>query len=321
MVTTLKLSDVKTGTPKVPVRWSNTTQSFDPLDPFAVFLKRLEGQSLLLRHIAFPPDASMYHRNFLEYLEKCWGDHLGVVITPDILWFTVLSELVGVVKESPEPYRHLFTTSHEKQEIVIESQVPEVMPLNRLVAALRHHVPTDAGLFMPEFSTTSERARHARYAAFCDLCSPYYDYSMLLCAFPAIQVQGTKDDWELVVEQWSKLRKVFRAADAWMGKVEQTLRDCASNLENAEWWRSMFKLERCGSGHQTEVSGWLSELFRVQPRVAYASNFATHVAQVDYTELASKQEFKMQEGLFFSRQEGDFMVPDFGYSVHKQFGR
>jgi len=343
MTTEFKLSDVKVGTPRVPRSFNNETSQAEDLDPCDAFLDRLHDrekdwrtgattQSLFLRHVGMPKDGSIYHRNYLEYLEKCWADHLGIVITPDVLWFTVLSELVGVVKESPEPYRHLFTRSHEKQEIWVEAAEEIVMPLNRLVQALRGAVPTEASLFLPQFSTTSERSRHAMYASFCDLCSPYYEYGMYACGFPAISVQGTRDDWHLVAAQWRKLVPLFGAAAPWMERVQRTLDECVARLVDATWWRAMFSLERCGSGSQTEISGWLPDLFRVQPEgPRYVQNFPTNVAVVDYKEkrpatrtLAGLfmpervRRFRMQDGLFYSYQEGDFMVPDFGYAVHER---
>lgn len=330
MTTTLKLADVEVGTPPAPTRWSNEEQRYCPLDAREVFLNRLHDrerdwrageirQSLFLRHVALPEDADMYHRNFLEYLEKCWGSHLGVVVTPDVLWFTALNELVSLVKETPETYRHLFTDSHEKKMIVVDTGEPVVMPLNQLVQALRKHVPTEATLFMPDFSTTTQAARHATYASFCDLCSPYYNYGMLACAFPFIQVQGERDDWARLVSQWDRLKPLFSAAGRWMDTVGQIFRGCLDNLENADWWKKMFHLERCGSGSQTEVSGWLSEMYRVPPQgPAYVSNFPTNVAKVEYRQLNMGRDFVMQDGLFCSRQEGDFMVPEFGYTVHER---
>ena len=182
MVTELKLADVKVGTPRVPRSFNNETRQYEGQDPCEAFLDRLHDrkedwqtgtitQSLFLRHVNMPKDASLYHRNYLEYLEKCWADHLGIVITPDILWFTVLSELVGVVKESPEPYRHLFTTSHEKKEIVVFAEREIVMPLNRLVQALRNHVPVARG--QRRSSTLIRRCRTGyRACSPCRRCRP-----------------------------------------------------------------------------------------------------------------------------------------------------
>ena len=333
MTTELKLADIPTGTPRVPTRWSNETQENIPLDPCEVFLERLHDrkttdwktqrteQTLFLRHAAIPTDADLYHRNYLEYLEKCWGDHLSIVITPDILWFTVLGELVSVVKESPEPYRHLFTDSHEKKTISVQTENPIVMPLNRLVGALHGLVPTDSTLFMPEYSTTTPAARHAMYASFCDLCSPYYNYMMYACAFPAISVQGDAEDWRALGENWLKLKPLFAAAGEWFDDVATILTNCYENLDSRDWWKNMFLLERCGSGHQTEVSGWFADLYREEPQgPRYVKNFPSNVAQVEYKagEGEIQREYKMQDGLFFSRQEGDFMVPEFGYTVHEK---
>ena len=331
MPTNVKLAAVPVGTPTPPSKWSNEEKRNVDLDPRRVFLDRLDDrkvtdwqtnrveQTLFLRHAEIPEDATMFHRNYLEYLEKCWADHLGIVITPDILWFTVLNELVAVVKESPEPYRHLFTNSHEKKLVVVTTEDPVVMPLNRLVGALREHVPTDSTLFMPEYSTTTQASRHAMYASFCDLCSPYYNYGMMLCDFPAISIQGTADDWCGLAEDWLKLKPMFTSVGKWFDDVASILMGCYENRDERDWWKSMFMLERCGSGHQTEVSGWFADLFRQPPQgPAYVNNFPTNVAQVEYKELTLDREFKMQDGLFFSRQEGDFMVPEFGYTVHEK---
>jgi len=337
----LKLADVAVGTlqPLRRARGHNGVVSYkdgqpvhgwEDLDRRVLFLDRLHDrkkdwksgqitQGLFQRAVEIPEEVDMYHRNFMEYLEKCWGAHLGIVVTPDILWFTVLSELVGVVKDGVETYRHLFTDSHEKKDIVVVTQEPEVMPLNQLVGALRQHVPTESTLFMPEFSTTTSAARHAMYASFCDLCSPYYNYSMLACAFPAISIQGSEDDWQRLSAQWSKLKPLFKAAGHWVDRVGEILAGCHNNREDAQWWQNMFKLERCGSGSQTEVSGWFSELFRVPPQgPAYVSNFPTNVAKVEYKQLNTAREFVMQDGLFCSRREGDFMFPEFGYTVHEK---
>jgi len=103
------------------------------------------------------------------------------------------------------------------------------MPLNQLVEELRAHVPTDTTLFIPEFSTTTTASRHAMYASFCDLCSPYYNYGMLLCAFPSISIQGGKEDWERLEVRWTKL---FKAAGPWFDRVTAIFADCHKNLGN-----------------------------------------------------------------------------------------
>ena len=322
----IRLSDVSVGKAPSTTKYNPEAKKHLPADPCEVFLARLNDfkdtgkqfqQSLFLRLANLPSDASMYHRNYMEYLEACWANHLGIVVSPDILWFTLLNEVATLVRGDAEKYRHLFSTKPDKQVLLVESGGIE-MPLGMLVALLRDHVPTDTALFLPEFSTTSVRSRHAMYAAFCDVCSPYYSYMMAACAFPAISVTGTKEDWEFMAAQWRKLGSLFEGAEAWNARVQKTLDACVSQRDDANWWRNLFYLERCGSGG-SDVRGWYSEMFRERPRTATASNFPTCVASMEYKNLNVRNgDFKMQDGLFYSYLEGDFMVPDFGYTLHSK---
>ena len=325
----LQLSDVAVGKPSAPRHWSNQEQKYIETCPRNAFKERMHDfkadwstkqitQSLFFRKSNINHDAAIYHKNYMEYLEKCWADHLGIVITPDIMWFTVLTELAAIVKVDPEHFRHLFSESEEKQDIVVITGELVEMPLSSLMVGLKEKVPTDVDLFMPKFSTTTERSQHAFHAAFCDMCSPYYDYSMLCCGFPAIDVRGTEDDWMKLSESWTGLKDVFKAYGTWFQRVQDIFDDCAANFSNADWWSKIFRLERCGSGGQTEAYGWYTDLFQEAPSVRYTKNFASCVAKVEYKQLNTQKNYLMQDGLFFSCQEGDFMVPDFGFTIHEK---
>ena len=83
-------------------------------------------------------------------------------------------------------------------------------------------------------------------------------------------------------------------------------------------WQNMFKAVKCGSGSQTEVEGWFTKLFRggagKAPR--YASNYAPHVAKVDYDLIDTGQTFTMLQGLFGSTLgPNGIAVPEFGTLV------
>lgn len=67
------------------------------------------------------PTAFLFHRNFLNYLEKCWAIHYGIVINPDIIWYTILSEFAAIVKSSPKDYEHLFTSSTTKKTLIVQA--------------------------------------------------------------------------------------------------------------------------------------------------------------------------------------------------------
>jgi hypothetical protein len=326
------LSNEQVGTPTVPHMWSNDLQKQVPIDYKENFLSRIKGATVTRGEAGREAmkkckealkyccdnigNVSHYHLNYMNYLEKCWADHLGVVISPDIIWYTLLCEVAIMVKAQPGNFRSLFTTSDKIENIMVPSGDMVVMPLDTLSAALKERVPTDTASFFPEFSTRTPRSFHAFQAAFCDICSPYYNYMMYCCDIPMVDVRGTLDDWKNLSDKWEGLAKIIGVSD-WTAKVSDVLCALVMHFNDKAFWKKIFLLERCGSGHQTEVSGWFSDFFRTQPRVRYAENFSPHVSLVKYKQLNTNKEYEMSVGLFGSALEDGFMVPDFSFVVNE----
>lgn len=283
------------------------------------YVTRLYDRSLVpVSSNLFPADGiTHYFKNYIEYLTLCWGEHHGVVIEPNHIWYTLLCELASLVKGDPEPYRHLFTEQADKQTVIVVGGDIE-LPLGQLIEALRTVVPTDMDAFFPEFSTNTPRSRAASYAAFADMASPYYNYEMLACGFPAIDVRGEADDWRLMADRWQGLTELFGAHPQWFARVQQILADCVANRDNPGWWRGIYRNERCGSGSEVVVSGWFADLFREQPDLAKPENFPPGVSSVPYVVHGlgvDDYRFVMKQGLFAGRQEGTFLSPVFGRCV------
>lgn len=322
----LKLSDVKRNQDSVLYTMANPKDDFIisvksqgvPQPPYGEdYNKTIREYKALLDSIKYESDtieekAGQYHLNYLEYLDKCWGNHLGIVFSPDIIWFTLLSEFASLVKSNSKVYQHLFTDSDDKKEISVPSGSLTVMPLDILVSHLRKYVPSDSSLYFPKFGHT-KNSDLAFLSAFGDMCSPYYNYSMYLCGFPYIDVKGSFEDWRLLKEHWSKLKLIVQGNQEWVLRVDKCI-DAFVNYgtySSPDFWKNIFSLKNCGSGHQTEVRGWFSELFVFQPRVKYIENFPSHVSSICYKQLQTGQQFKMSTGLFSSIQDSEIMVPSF----------
>lgn len=314
----LQLSDVKPRRFEPPYRWTSSWEGKVELNWRETFFKEhfkdVKHAESPLTVSSIPEDADAYHRGYVMYLEKCWSDHVGIVVKPDIIWHLLMCEVASLTKSAPDRYRHLFSETEEKQQLIVVAE-GFVMPLDQLTDLLKQLTPTDSGLFLPEFTTTTDRSRHAILSAFCDVCSPYYDYSMACCGFPAIDVRGTQTDWEKMETCWLELTLALEEPREWLENVYRTLQTCCERLGDEQWWRDMFSLEKCGSGSDVEAGGWLTRLFREQPEMRYPRNFPPCVSSVEYRHLNLAKDFQMQDGLFFSRYDGDFAEPDFGYTV------
>lgn len=285
------------------------------------YAAKMDDHPLVRDHIK----GSIYHSNYLTYLEVCWANHYTPVITPDILWFGLLNEIASLIRENPEAVRSLFSTTTEKQKIIVPTGDPELMPLDLIIDQLRGLVPSNTDAYLPTFTTTTPDARFAHYAAFCDAVSPYYEYGMMLCGFPAIQIWGTLDDYVKLTETWCGLPTLLSAqAPKFFAQVQKTLEELVIALHGVhrdteigheaarEWFGQIFSAKKCGSGHQTKVDGWITQLQRVQPKgPRYASNFAPQIAKVKYEELMAKRKFTMLYGMFSSELVDGVAIPSF----------
>lgn len=263
-------------------------------------------------------DTSLYHRGYLAYLELCWANHWTAVISPDILWQIFLGELASAVKEEPETYRALFSESPDKQMVTVMTADPVVMPVAAMVDALRDLIPTDVSLFTPIFSTTTDMARKATLVSFCDLVSPYYEYSMYCCGIRAVEVLGTDEDWQLLCGLIGRMKQLFPQLVGYISQVDTVFANLWVNRSQPGLFTKMFALIRCGSGSQTEVEGWITKLYRKIPSVRYVSNYPTGLAKMDYKNLTTGQNFQMHAGLMSSHLEDDVLRPEFNMVVFEK---
>lgn len=268
------------------------------------------------------PDATQYHQNYIYYLKHAWANHLGVVVSPDIIWHLFLCEFAQLVEQEKETYRSLFSRSDEKQTILVYSEDRVVMPMESLVDAMRDYVPTDVDLFLPNFSTDTELSRFVLCAAFADLCSPYYDYAMYCCDIPFVRVQGTQQDWLSLYNSAIAIRDLMpervQKHRVWATRFAATISTLMAKMDDQDWLRGIFSLEECGSGSDTFVRGWITKLF-YDPTCdgcPKSENFSSCVSKVSYKDLPTEQDYLLKAGLFSSHMDGDVLVPEWGWVVY-----
>jgi hypothetical protein len=270
-----------------------------------------------------PLTTHVVHSGLLDYLALAYAHHYSVVLRPDDIWFTVMAEVAQAVAKKPEAYASLFTTTPgAKQEIVVvTADVTQISP-ESVLGLLKRQVPTNVDLFVPApFSTTTPDARLALYIAFCDIVSPYYDYATMLCGIPALRLDGTEEDWARVVDGLGVLSELFKPLNA---KVQMYLGRCLSCvkamvaavvLDDVANLNRLVKIERCGSGHQFKMNGWILDLLLSTKQGTQLEGLPPQLACMSYTNLDTGRKFKMFTGLTESVLDGNFLVPRYGRYV------
>lgn len=263
------------------------------------------------------------HKSFLTYLETAYNFHKGIVIRPDDFWYIMLAELASVVKKRPEDFSSLFTNSPEKKDVIIFNADPVDMRFDTLIDALRDLVPSNTDAFLPQFSTSNQMTKLAFYASFADMVSPYYDYMMLLCGIPKIKIMGDSDQYQSMCSKISEISLIFigdEAVTKYLTRIHELFSEIAAAVANddIEFFKRIFTLEKCGSGSQVEVNGWIKRMYMDEKvRPGYVENFPTNVSVVEYKNLDTNKNYKKYVGLFGSSEDDGFLVPEYGYFINE----
>lgn len=267
-------------------------------------------------------DSVFYHQNYMGYLESCYDRHMGIVVSPELLWYVLLSEISVHIKENSNKYRSLFTDSDEKKEISVRCVDVSDLPA-QLVKALKRVVPTDTQGYFPEFSTETPESVFANSATFCDAVSPYYDFMMYCCGLPSVVVRGSEEDWVKVKRYFKYIARNLELDSHYAFVVESHINSIIASLKDinsfAAFYKDIFILERCGSGGQVEATGWLPQLFMKIPSMRYTHNFSSQVAQLRYKNLSGNRDYQISTGIMKSNyyKETGICVPEFGHVLYR----
>jgi hypothetical protein len=232
---------------------------------------------------------SIFHKNYLEYLKLAWTHNYGIIIKPDYIWFTIMSELSKLVKKDSYSVKDVFVKNDTNTDISIlmdDFNNIEIF-INKITEQLQERIPSNINSFFPKFSTTDINSEFAFKAIFADLASTYYNYSMKACSFKKINVLGTIDDYKLMKNNLKEISKLlFKSSDitTYLYKVLFVIDNIIENFNNEQIWKDIFYIKYCGSGHQIECYGWYLDLFNNQPSPRYVENYSSTVAKVPYKE-------------------------------------
>lgn len=211
---------------------------------------------------------------FLNTVHYCFAEHLPLGIRPECLMWMVLHEIGVTVKQNPEVYRSLFTTSAEKR--VIDLQVNDldihefnqgevwVSGIRQMHDKLRGAMPSDLmDHLMPKISTHDLDSETASMVAVLDAATPYFDYLMrTCCGIPSIRLFGQPEDYDNIVRACEQLSERFAAhLSEYFTHLLPVLKEIADTATGRKqpdngFWSSIYN-HYSGSGRD-DMDGWIT---------------------------------------------------------------
>jgi len=210
---------------------------------------------------------------FAKAVHAAFYGHHPLVLSPDIIWLTIMQGLANHVDQEAETLRAAFVTHGGKKEIEIlrpefikgspDNDWPGVFPeFASKISELT--VGGIAELAAADFSTSGPVEKIVAQITLMDTVQHYFSYSMCCgCGFPSIHLSGTPADWERVRAKAEALRPYH--LDWWLGALLPALDEfvrAAHGAPNLDFWRSLCNINTGTSFPVYEpLTGWVQVFF------------------------------------------------------------
>ncbi len=288
-------------------------------------------------------DSPHTHAGLAYYLYYCWANEKGCTLRPDMIWYTVVSEVASQILANPEEYRHLFTDSTEKKTVIQLVDRYYDIDVGTLIQQLETLIQSKDffdTITNTRFKSDTPNTHFAMCTAFACMATPYFDYMTTMCGIPVIDLQGDQEDWinlsNSIFRLFSllpnnKLQTYLKNVQNVVGNIlyhsfQITPPELQLLCDDAtEFYSNIFNYYQnpeCMSGHSPNlVKGWIKQLyfktFETPEQESDLYDFPAHINFVPYENIETGKRFYKACGLVYSQERDGILYPDYGMVIHE----
>jgi hypothetical protein len=205
---------------------------------------------------------------FVMAIHYAFDEHRPLILSPDHIWLLLAQGFAHHARTNAEGLRHLFVAHKGKLELLAQhpklqrgtrNAWEEIIP--QFSQKIRAHIGADIhDVLTPKFSTTSPIESFAYESTLMNAMSAYFDYSATRCGIPSITLEGTNEDWQLILKQIQTFRDY--ELNWWVDALEPILKEFVSAREgeaNRNFWKNIYKQNNMSGG--PFITGWITNFF------------------------------------------------------------
>ena len=209
---------------------------------------------------------------FVQAVHLAYSFHLPLVITPDIIWHLISSQIAIHINKNAEKLREKFVNHEGKEKIrivrndfVLNGKNPWHEVIDEFSVEIEKRTKTEvADIIQANFTTTTKISRTVSQVVLMDSMQAYFEYILVTkCGIPEIRLDGEKQDWINVKTKTVKIIEIIPELQIWMSRLEEVLDNFIKAFDgevNKSFWNQIYKSESMGSGN-TYITGWITVLF------------------------------------------------------------
>jgi len=218
---------------------------------------------------------------FFSAILACYNNHWVLRTSPDDWWNVIVRVVAQAVDENgdKERVRSLFVDHEGKKDITII--VPHLGTVDyswlfdQFSKGLRMNIKTPGyvDVMQADFTTTTPQQLISSQVMLMSSLQKYFSYSSgTLCGIPGVDMKGTKEDWEKLIEKTEALEKILSTVmeDVELGDWFRSTKQILSKLldtfhgnPDKEWWGHILSWNQTyGSGSRSWWDGWMIDFLK-----------------------------------------------------------
>jgi len=212
----------------------------------------------------------------LSTVFDAYNYHYNLRTGPEDWWYTIIQKVAMAIDENSknDQVRKFFVQHEGKKQIRVKVGATfciECIDYDWLFDQFSHgiekniNVPEYVADMKSDFSTSTSVHKIVAQIALMHSVQEYFEYvAYTHCGIPAIEMKGTQQDWEKLVEKVKKLRNTLEpihnaiGLTYWWDNVENItnkLLDTYNGEPDEDWWSRIINRESYGSG-APDFYGW-----------------------------------------------------------------
>ncbi|KAE8370904.1 hypothetical protein BDV27DRAFT_165045 [Aspergillus caelatus] len=196
-----------------------------------------------------------------------YSNHYNLVIRPEDVWFSILSQLGFYVNAHAEELRSYFVSHEGQKELTVKSAIRDFGALAiGMTEQIQENVkdPELREWIMPAFSTTTTSDKIVSAILMMGVMQKYFSYKMcLMCGIPNVTLLGERDDWVLLLSKIDKIPELGKEPTQFATLLRPVLQHFISSFDNpsspavVDFWQRSVHRQGGGSG-PSYLSGWVT---------------------------------------------------------------
>lgn len=210
----------------------------------------------------------------------CFAQHRPLVLSPDMIWLLIMQTIAKRIDSDPELYRTEFVDFKDKKNLSIESKTDifdKETDWKHLLQDMYEKIAANArgGIAQSlycDFSTTGANERIASIATLMGTLKTYFQYHIIhyICGIPYIELWGSVDDWENVLQKSTIIKKLgMKTWYEWLHPILKEFVRAAKGKPNFDFWKNIvmtkrdddFSIPRGCQLNDSQIDGWCIALF------------------------------------------------------------